>query len=71
MFVCHFPGGLADSEKSDVGKRAKDQLFATIALKKGTGSKNEVSCVTHIYHCYNILGSLNIIVKFNGNLCKI
>ena len=36
-----------DSEKSDVGKRVKDQVFATIALKKGTGSKNEVSCVTY------------------------
>ena len=42
-----FPGGGTDSEKSDVGKRVKDQVFATIALKKA-GSKNEVSTVTHI-----------------------
>ena len=42
-----FPGGGLDSEKSDVGKRVKDQVFATIALKKGASSKNEVSCVTY------------------------
>ena len=54
LFVL-FPGGGTDSEKSDVGKRVKDQVFATIALKKA-GSKNEVSTVTHIYQALCVKG---------------
>ena len=60
-----------DSEKSDVGKRVKDQVFATIALKKGASSKNEVSCVTYYTVLHTILFNVNHIIKFQATGYKV